>query len=93
MEDWVVWFRAACINPTKQHNHQLINFMRLKLNSGWKTELKEKVNCNTDTLLEISKKMNGVLKKNFPDLKRRTNPFRMQPQQPTETHADVLKRV
>ena len=89
-DDRIVWFGLASINPTKQHVRQFFIFGRLHLDSGWKSELRSKVVWDRDTLPENRKIINKVQKKSFPDLKRTTNWFRMQPHQSMETHSDVL---
>ena len=37
--------------------------------------------------------MNTAIKINFPDLKRTTNLFQLQPHQVTETHSNILKQI
>ena len=49
--------------------------------------------ANTIDMDGLGEVMCKVLKKSFPDLKRMTNLFRMQPHQPGESHADMLKCV
>ena len=44
---------------------QMINFLRLRLDAGWKTELKDKVNWDKATFGGLKKIMNKVLKGTF----------------------------
>ena len=63
------------------------------MDSGWKTELRNKIDWNNITLPEIGKIMNQVQKKSFYYLKMMTYYFLMQSHQSNKTHSDVLKQV
>ena len=69
----------------------MLNFLRLKLDDGWRSELKEVVDWDTVSLKNLQKTMDRIQKKSFPDLKKKIN--QMQPHQSTETHINVMKHM
>ena len=91
LEDWSIWFGAASTNPSRHHVRQMLNFLRLKLDDGWRSELKEVVDWDTVSLKNLQKTMDRIQKKSFPDLKKKIN--QMQPHQSTETHVNVMKHM
>ena len=90
---WRTWFTVAAPTPIPLHRHQLMNFIRLKLDKGCESELRYRINWEKDLMPDMERVMKDKKKKNYPDTTMTTNLFSMQGLKPGESYSDLLRRV